>query len=142
VVDAQGHIAVRVTADGTQLPQLSLSCPNVPLLLWLGDLTGVRPVVTTRAYSKMGCAEHCATKHRHVTSTSGRWQISGAKATVVLAAIGPFLRWQVDEATAALELGLSAPFKPATPNKMEALGWPIPPGLTRLPETISEEQTA
>lgn len=129
VLDAQGHIAIRTTADGTQLPQLSLSGPNVALLQWLGDLTGVRPIVTTRAYAKAGCSEHCATKHRHVTSTSGRWQLSGAKATVVLAAIQPFLRLQLDEAAQAVELGMAAPFKPATPNKMQQLGWPIPSGL-------------
>lgn len=133
VLDAQGHIAVRTTKDGTKLPQLALSGPNVALLRWLGDLTGVRPIMTTRTYSKAGCAQHCAAKHLHVTSTSGRWQISGAKATVVLAAIQPFLHWQITEAAEAVELGLSAPFKPATPTKMLALGWPIPDGMAPPP---------
>lgn len=44
-------------------------------------------------------------------------------------AIQPFLRLQVEEAAEALQLGLQAPFKPATPTKMQALGWPLPDGL-------------
>lgn len=126
VLDSQGSIAVRTTADGTELPQLSVCGPNVQMLQWLGALSGVRPIVTTRAYSKAGCAEHCKDKHLHVTSRSGRWQVSGAKATVILAAVRPFLRWQGAEAAAAVEMGLSAPFKSATPEKMRALGWPVP----------------
>jgi hypothetical protein len=126
ILDSQGSIAVRTTADGTELPQLSVSGPNVEMLLWLGEMTGVKPVITSRRYAKAGCAEHCSEKHVHVMSRSGRWLISGAKATVVLAATRPFLRWKGTQAGSAVELGLAAPFKQATPAKMRALGWPLP----------------
>ena len=86
----------------------------------------MRVVVTRRSYAKAGCAEHCKEKHLHVTSESGRWSVSGAKATVILAAVLPYLRLQHEEARGALLVGLGAPFKPATLRQMEQLGWPIP----------------
>lgn len=126
ILDSQGCISVRTTNDGTELPQVSVSGPNVAMLTYLGEITGVRPVITSRNYTKAGCSEHCAEKHVHVISTSGRWLVSGVKATVVLAACRPYLRWKGTEADAVVDLGLSSPFKAATPGKMRALGWPLP----------------
>lgn len=125
VLDSAAVIRTR-EASGVTYPYLALSGSNTPLLRLLGGLSGMRVVVTKRSYAKAGCAEHCKEKHLHVTSESGRWSVSGAKATVILAAVLPYLRLQVDDARAALLVGLRAPFKPATLRQMERLGWPIP----------------
>jgi hypothetical protein len=126
ILDAMARFRVRTTPDGTNLPYVAVSCPNMPLLEYLGSLTGVVPFTTSRAYEKHRCTEHCSEPHQHVVSASGRWSVSGAKATVVLAAITPHLRFQKTEAEDLLAVGLEAPRKPATPAKMAALGWPDP----------------
>jgi hypothetical protein len=126
VVDTQSIIRLRTTGDGTDLPMLALHGPNVALLEWLAELTGTKVTVTRRTYSKHGCAEHCPEKHQHIVSTSGRWSVSGAKATIVLDAVTPYLRWQYAAAIEAVRVGVTAPTKPATARKMHALGWPIP----------------
>ena len=125
VIDTQGRISTRQVREAV-LPQLAVSGPNESLLRWLGDITGVRPVVTARDYGRHPCAVHCVEPHQHVRSLSGRWSVSGAKATVVLHAVLPYLRFQRDEALQAVELGLASRYKPATVVKMQALGW-IPP---------------
>lgn len=125
VVDLQGLIRTRMVED-TELPYLGVSGPNTPMLRLLGELTGTRPTVTRRSYSRAGCSEHCAEKHQHVVSISGRWSISGVKATVVLWNVRPHLRLQADEAAAALAVGMRAPFKAATLRKMVELGWELP----------------
>lgn len=125
ILDSQAVIRTR-DAAGVSYPYVALSGSNAPLLRFLAGVTGMKAVVTRRSYAKAGCAEHCKEKHLHVVSESGRWSISGAKATVVLAAVLPYLRLQVEEARGALLVGLSAPFKSATLRQMDRLGWPIP----------------
>lgn len=125
VIDLLGVIRTRTVQD-TELPYLALSGPNTGMLNFLGEITGTRPTITRRAYSKAGCAEHCLEKHQHIQSVSGRWSISGAKATVVLWNVRPYMRLQVEEAAAALAVGTRAGFKPATLTKIAALGWELP----------------
>jgi hypothetical protein len=126
VLDALGRFRIRETPDGTRLPYLAVSCPNMPLLEYLGSLTDTVPFVTKRTYDRHRCTEHCLEPHQHVVSASGRWSLSGAKATIVLAAILPHVRLQKTEIEELLAVGLDAPKKQATPNKMVALGWPMP----------------
>lgn len=129
VLDVMGSITTRRAGD-TLLPQISVSTKDQRLLDWLGKRTDVRAFVTRRDFTRAGCSKHCAEKHQHVISESGRWSVSGAKATIVLAAVRPFLRLRTDEADIALTVGLRAPHKPATPRKMARLGWPLPEGWT------------
>lgn len=126
VLDTQARITTMETSGGTVLPLVALSCPNMKLLEFLGSLTGMQPFTTKRSYDKHRCSLHCDAAHDHVVSQSGRWSISGAKATVVLAAIQPYVRFQTEEVSVALKAGLEAPKKKATPEKMKQLGWPIP----------------
>lgn len=125
VVDLLGHVTVR-SMEGTDLPYIAISTRHVELLSDLGEMTGTKVLTTRRAYNQHRCREHCDEAHQHVESVSGRWQLTGAKATVLLAAIKPFIRFQKTDIEEALKVGLGAPKKPATPNKMKALGWPIP----------------
>lgn len=126
IIDTQGVIRTRTLATDTELPYVAVSGSNEGMLRFLAELTGTKVTITRRSYAKAGCAQHCQEKHQHVTSVSGRWSVSGAKATVLLYNTLPFLRLQVDEARGALTVGVGTKHKPATVEKMVALGWQIP----------------
>jgi hypothetical protein len=126
VIDLLGVIRLRVTPQGTQLPSVAINSGNIPMLQYLAKTTGTRAITTRRQYVKAGCSEHCRTKHQHVTSVSGRWSVTGVKATVVLWNIEPFMRLQSDQVRTALLVGLHTGFKPATVAKMTQLGWDVP----------------
>lgn len=126
LVDAAAVVRIRRTRDSTELPYVAISTPDLALLTYFADLTGVGAVPTRRQFVKAGCAVHCAERHVHVTSTSGRWSVTGVRATVLLAAVRPYLRFKTATADVALAVGLAAPRKPATLGKMTELGWPAP----------------
>ena len=125
LIDLQGHITTRSVRDAT-LPLLALSSGNAGVLQMLGRMTGVRPFVTRRDYNRVGCSAHCPEPHQHIVSESGRWSVSGVKATVVLHSVLPYLRFKRDEAVEAIRVGLDADYKPATLTKMKELGWELP----------------
>ena len=126
VIDLLGLIRIRVTPPDTQLPSIAISNSNVAMLGFLAQLTGTRAIVTRRQYVKAGCSEHCREKHQHVMSVSGRWSVTGAKATVVLWNIQPYVHLQSDAVRTALLVGLHTGYKPATVAKMSELGWDVP----------------
>lgn len=126
VLDTLGYFRVRETPDGTRLPHIAVSTPNVPLLAYLGELTGVTVFATTRTYDRHRCMQHCEEAHQHVVSRSSRWSVTGARATIVLAAIRPYVRLHADDVDELLAVGMDAPRKPVTPKKMSTLGWPNP----------------
>jgi hypothetical protein len=126
VIDMQCNIKTRRTQEGTELPMLAMYGPNVAMLKYLASLTDTKMVVARRSYMKAGCSQHCKEKHQHIQSVSGRWTLTGMKATVVLYNIRPFMRLQTDAVTSALNVGLTAPFKPAKLDRMAALGWELP----------------
>lgn len=125
IIDTTAVIRTRMAND-TELPYVAVSGSNEGMLRLLGDLTGTKVTITRRSYSKAGCAEHCAEKHQHVQSVSGRWSVSGVKATVLLHNVRPYLRLQVNDAIAAINVGLATNYKPATIRKMRELGWDVP----------------
>lgn len=125
IIDTQGIIRIR-TAGDTELPMVALHGSNTQMLEYLAALTGTRVTIVRREYSKVGCTEHCMEKHQHITSKSGRWSVTGFKATVLLYNIQPYIRFQRGPVRAALVVGMGAPIKPATVGKMAKLGWEIP----------------
>lgn len=125
VVDAMATLRVR-DVRGTELPFVEINCPNLSLLEWLGGKTGTGVTKTKRDYKRMGCSQHCTEAHVHIVSLSGRWSVSGARATVLLHNVLPFLQLQVETAQQLLDVGLSCGRKLATPAKMAALGWDVP----------------
>lgn len=135
VVDTQAVIRTRALEGGTLLPMVAVHGPNARLLDYLANTTGTRVTTVRRGYSKAGCSDHCPDQHQHITSTSGRWSVTGVKATVLLCAVRPHLRLQGYDADEAIDVGLVAPRKPATLGRMTALGWPTPEPwlLTPLP---------
>lgn len=125
IIDTQAVIRTRKAVD-TDLPSIAVHGPNTAMLKYLASITGTRSIVTRRSYSRAGCNEHCKEKHQHVVSVSGRWSVTGVKATVLLWNIRPYVRLQVDAVTSALNVGMEAPFKPGVLQKMVDLGWEIP----------------
>lgn len=124
LLDAIGRVRVQESAEGTRLAHVGISSPNLGLLQHCARLTGVRVTHVHRDYDRLGCGEHCGEAHLHVESTTGRWQLVGARASVVLAAVRPYLTTLGPEADAVLEACEGAAWKPATRRKMVELGWP------------------
>jgi hypothetical protein len=129
ILDTQANLTQRTVRDAV-LPQVDVNGGRIEVLHHLGALTEVRIVETKRSYSRAPCTEHCAgERHLHIESVSGRWSVSGAKATIVLAAVQPYLVFRPAEIETLVEVGLGAGFKGATVDKMAALGWPIPEAM-------------
>ena len=126
VLDSIGLLTTRTLPNDTILPRVALHTKNTGLLQFFGERTGVTTVTTERNYMRFGCQEHCAEKHRHIRSVSGRWAIEGAKATILLFNLERFLRLQRSTAHALIEVGLRAEHKRATLEKMRMLGWEVP----------------
>lgn len=133
VLDTCGRLTSRTLSSGTELVDVSVHSPNVPLLERLAELTGVRHVVISRRYPKAGCAQHCPERHVHVVSVSARWQVTGARATVLLFNALPYLRLHQEQATWLLGVGLRTRWTSAPVADMRRLGWRIP---ERLPPRL------
>lgn len=124
VLDSRAALSERAT-DGKVLPMVSVHGPDLPLLYELARGTGVKVSEIRRAYSKSLCADHCPEPHRHVTSTSGRWQLTGGRATIVLAACLPYFRVQREAAEHLIEVGMEARLTLTATDGMRELGWPV-----------------
>jgi hypothetical protein len=125
LLDAIGRIRVRELANGTRLASVGISSPNMPLLRHMAELTGVGLTTVQRDYQRLGCGEHCQKPHLHVVSVTGRWEVTGARAQVVLRATRPYLVTRAADADHALAVAEDAPRKGATLRKMADLGWAL-----------------
>lgn len=126
VVDVMAAMRLREAHSGNQLPWVGISTPNLAMVQWLADRTGVTVTTVTRSYNRDGCALHCPEPHVHIHSQTGRWSISGARATVMLYNLLPYLELQAESAKELLDVGLRCGRKFNTGAKMAALGWEIP----------------
>lgn len=127
IIDTHAIIRTRLApGTETELPFVGVHGPNVGMLAFLAGLTGTKVTTVRRQYMKAGCAEHCKEKHQHIQSVSGRWSVSGVKATVLLFNVRPYIRLQGDDLRYALDVGLRAGYKASTVTKMTALGWDAP----------------
>lgn len=126
VIDTRARIKTIDLSSGSVIPSLAISGPDVDLLQYLGDLTGMAAFMVRRTYLKHRCTEHCPERHEYVQSETARWSITGAKATIILAAVLPYMRFQRELAEEVLAIGLDAPHKKPTVTKMKRLGWPLP----------------
>lgn len=126
VVDVHARMTIRELPTGGDYPVVQINWNHFPVLEHLGKLTGTKAIEVKRAYYKAGCSLHCAEKHQHIYSTSGRWVITGARATIFLWNIRPYLVFQQDLARQLIVAGTWANIKPATVQKMANLGWEIP----------------
>lgn len=126
ILDANGLFRVRAVQSGTKLPAVYVHGLHIELLQVLADATGTAVTVIKRDYNGVRCAEHCPERHVHTISVSGRWSVTGAKATVLLHNVLPHLRVQREVAEELLAVGMDAPRKEQTIRKMKKLGWEIP----------------
>jgi len=127
VLDTRAIVRTRlIPQSGAVLPYIAISCGDTELLKWLSAITGVRWIATTRAYDKHRCLEHCEEAHDHITSVSGRWSLTGVRATVVLLGTRPWVRFHAEAWDRGIVAGLEAPHKEGVVRKMEQLGWPLP----------------
>lgn len=95
-------------------------------LSWLGEITGTKIIPTNRRYTRHNCTEHCPDRHAEIVSSSARWSLTGMRATIVLAAVEPYLRVQAARARELIDAGLGVQFQTTVVNDMAQLGWPIP----------------
>ena len=126
VLDANGIFRIRETDGGTKLAAIFVHGVPIPILDLLSKYSGTKVSVVKRDYPRSPCLEHCDIPHQHIVSVSGRWSVTGAKATVMISAILPHLIFQRDAAEEVLAVGLEAPRKKSSYAKMSAFGWPIP----------------
>lgn len=125
VIDCMASISTRTSTANTHLPMIQVSTKERDLVAHLCEITGIKPVATSREYLRGACSEHCrGDQHLHIKSVSYRWFLTGEKAAIVLRACLPFMNVKGDLARWALAMGKGAPFKAATRTKMAALGWP------------------
>ena len=125
VLDCLARVRIRDTDSGSQLAELSISSPRLDLLAVLARSTGVKVVRVRRHYARAGCRAHCPDPHDHVDSDTGRWQLTGARAVVVLRVCRPYLVTLAAEVDEILAATGDAPIKPATLAKIRALGWTV-----------------
>lgn len=122
VIDARAKISYRKIVT-TTLPQISVSGSDTQTLDKLAEFSGTKITIVKRSYSKFGCTQHCKEKHEHVLSVTGRWIVTGSRATVILENVKPYIQVKVAEVDAGLLLGWQAYSKDATVQKMVELGW-------------------
>lgn len=125
LLDDHGRLNSRTLASGTDLPEVVVQ-GRIAALGWLADLCGVKVVEIPKEYNAHRCAEHCTSKHTHVQSTTQRLVLSGARATIVLAAVQRFMRVQGRQARDLVEAGQALGYKTQVVNDMTRLGWPLP----------------
>ena len=126
VVDIHARLTIRTLPTGSEQPVVQINWNHFGVLEHLGKLTGVKAIDVRRKYAKAGCTQHCMEKHQHIDSRSGRWVVTGARATVLLWNVRPYLIFQQDWARRLIVCGTGANIKPATVQKMADLGWDIP----------------
>lgn len=126
LVDNLARLSVR-TMSGTDLPQVTIQGRH-PSLPWLAEVTGVALVPVNRQYTRHVCTEHCPDAHSPIESSSRRWHLTGARATVVLWNLDPFLRNpEVSrEARRLVDVGRAAGRKGTTDADLARLGWELP----------------
>jgi len=124
-IDLIGLIRLRDAPRGP-LPVVQMHGPHFNVMTLLGELTETKVIPTSRDFVRAGCLEHCADRHQHIKSISARWSVTGAKATVLLWNLLPYLRAKRTIADVVMEAGINAGYKPATVRKMQELGWEIP----------------
>lgn len=125
LLDAFALLRLR-DVNGTSLPQVTIQSKRVASLDWLAEVTGVAVMGISKDFHRHQCTDHCPTKHTRIEAKTRRWQLTGARATIVLHAVEPFMRVQGREARLLVEEGLTIGYKTDVVNEMRALGWAIP----------------
>jgi len=125
LIDTLGTLSLR-DVGGTRLPNLTVQARHRDALAWLGRMTDTRITEIKKDYNRAGCGEHCPEAHVHIVSVTGRWVITGVKATIVLHNVLPFLLVQRVGAIDLVTAGQTIGYKGNVVEKMRNMGWEIP----------------
>lgn len=139
VIDSVALLRKREVRDSGLLPAVAVHGIE-PVIRMLAKATGTHPTTTNRDYHAALCVEHCSQPHIHKVSSSLRWSLTGARATVLLAAIEPFTVMHQHDITLAVEEGLEQRWTVPPVKSMHSLGWPIPQAW--LPEYLLRTKQA
>jgi hypothetical protein len=124
LIDSFGTLTVR-EVNGALLPQVIIQ-GKIAALPWLAEITGVKIIEIRKGYTRHQCTEHCPEAHTRIESITGRWALTGARATVVLFNVEPYLRVQGRIARDLVEAGQGIGYKTQVVNDMKRLGWQLP----------------
>lgn len=124
VLDAFGRLTLR-PYQGSELPEVIVQ-GRIEALPWLAEVTGTKVQEIPKAYNAHRCAEHCTEKHMHVESTTWRWTVTGARATIVLHTLQAHMRIKGREARQLVEAGQRIGYKRTVVEEMRGRGWDIP----------------
>ena len=122
LVDVFGRLRAR-DVRGSRLPEVTIQGSRIDALDWLANITGVRVSVIGKDYTRHQCSEHCPDKHTRIAATTRRWQVTGARATILLHDIEPYMRVQGRQARALVQEGSVVGVKPPVVREMKRLGW-------------------
>lgn len=111
---------------GTGLPEVTIQGKRIATLDWLAEVTGVKVVTIGKGYSRHQCSEHCPDRHTRIAASTRRWQLTGARATVVLANVAPYMRVQARTARDLVDAGVLIGYSTSVANELVALGWALP----------------
>lgn len=124
LVDSFGALSVR-EVNGALLPQVTIQGSH-EVLPWLAEITGVKIIEIRKGYNRHQCTEHCPEAHTRIESLTGRWVLTGARATIVLYNVNGFMRVQARKARDLVEAGQGIGYKTNVVNDMKRLGWQLP----------------
>jgi hypothetical protein len=124
LVDNLGKLSSRVV-HRDELPVVTIQGKHAALP-WLAEVSGVQLMQLDKSYTRHQCSEHCPDKHMPIDSWTHRWQVTGARAIVVLWNVEPYMRAQAAEARRLLRLGGLVAVKGTTIFDMAERGWPLP----------------
>jgi hypothetical protein len=124
VLDVMGRIGV----EKEMYLSIQLSTKKLDVIQYLCNMTGTTLVPTEREFLRVGCVDHCKEQHQHVTSRSSRWKLVGAKATIILWNVRPYIKLQRSHVDMGLSLGMlnRDAWKSSTVDWMRERGWEIP----------------
>lgn len=126
LVDTFATLKLRALPSGTDLPEVVLQGKRIAALDWLAAVTGSKVAVIGKDFHRHQCSEHCPDKHTRIESSTRRLVLSGARATIVLHALAPFMRVQGAEARRLADAGRVLGYKTNVVNDMRRLGWAVP----------------
>lgn len=127
LIDSLAVLRTRRAGDA-DLPFLAINSTRMDApLQWLAEQTGSKVTPRHRGYYKHNCTDHCPSAHQQITSVSASWVLTGARATIVLHNILPFLRLQHETARDLVQQGMALGYSGSVIKSMSAAGWDIPP---------------
>lgn len=124
LIDSFGTLKVREVHE-TLLPEVIIQ-GKIAALPWLAEITGVKVIEIRKGYNRHQCTDHCPQAHTRIESLTGRWVVTGARATVVLHNVEPYMRVQARKARDLVEAGQAIGYKTNVVNDMIKLGWQVP----------------